>query len=66
MKTFKPTIQDASAAIRRVKLLHLANGGKHDITFCVRAIHETDEQILASLPKPELKAEQVPAVEEVA
>jgi hypothetical protein len=66
-KTYKPTIQDAAAAIRRVRLLNIANGGKHETSMIVRALRETDESILASLPKkPEPKDEPVPEVEEVA
>lgn len=54
-KTFRPSLTDFAAAYRRLKFLHVANRGKHQPGMIAQALHESDEQVMASVPKPEVK-----------
>lgn len=51
--TFKPNFADRAAAIRRLKLLHLAVSTNHRQEMLRRALTETDEQVLANPLMPE-------------
>ena len=62
-KTFKPSLADFAAAHRRLKFLHAANGGCHETSMIRRALTETDEQVMASLPKSLPKPEVAPVLE---